>query len=180
MDPISLAMSGIGLGMQVFGTLGGISSAGKAAGISKDIAQKEMQINAMKQQQMELEGRRTQVQNIRNQQRAIAMGLNAAVNQGAQMGSGLAGGYAQSVNSGLWNNLGVDQALGIGRGIASLNNSISQDKMQLSDVQSEQATYQGLTSLGGSILKAGPTTGNLFAGFSKPSNPYYGPLDYNG
>ena len=179
-DPISMGINAVGLGLQIYGAFSGSSDAHKAAGISKDIANQEMQINALKQQQMELEGRRTQVQNIRNTQRSIALGLNSAVNQGAQMGSGLGGGYAQSVNQGNWNMLGVDQALGIGRDIAGHNNKISQDKMQLADVQSDQATDQGIASLGGSLLKSGGIIGQFAQGFGGKSNPYYGPLDYNG
>jgi hypothetical protein len=163
MDPISLAISGVGLGMQIFGGMGQAADAKKAAQISKDEATQEMGINNVKQQQMELEGRRMQMENIRNNQRARAMATNAATTQGAQFGSGLAGGLAQINDQTNYNMNGVSAALGFGRQISAYNNNISGDKMQMADVQADSAKNAGLASLGGSLMKSGGTLGNLFS-----------------
>jgi hypothetical protein len=165
MDPFSLAISAVSLGMQVFGAFGQASDAKAAARISKDIAAKEQGINDVKQRQMELEGRRMQMENIRNSQRARAMAESSAVNQGAQFGSGLQGGLAQIQDQTLYNMFGVNQALVGGREINEFNRGISADKMKLADVQSSSATNQGISSLGGSLLKVGPLIGQFSQGF---------------
>lgn len=165
MDPISLAISAVGLGMQVFGGMGQAHNAKETASISQDVAKQEQGINDAKQRQMELEGRRMQMENIRNNQRARAMAENAAVNQGAQFGSGLQGGLGQINDQSLFNMSGVNSALQTGRELNSFNQNISQDKMRLASVQGQSATNAGIASLGGSILKAGPIIGQLSQGF---------------
>jgi len=188
MDPISLAISAVGLGMQIFG---GAKSASDSSSYAKEVAanaaasnaissnmiSQEQGISNLKQQQMEIEGRRQQLQDIRNAQRARAMAIQTASNQGAQFGSGLQGGLAQISNQGLFDLSGVSSALTIGRGIGQFNNQISNDRIQLASLnaqaqtaqaqyQGQQSTDQGIASLGGALLKSGPTIGNMAKGFN--------------
>lgn len=165
MDPISLAIGAVGLGMSIFGGMGVSEKAGEAAQISKDEAQQEAGINAAKQQQMQIEARRTQLENVRNSQRARSMATNAAVNQGAQFGSGLQGGLAQISDQNTFNQQGVGQALSIGNQIGINNSLISVDKMKMADVQAQSSADAGLASLGGAIMKAGPIVGQIGQGF---------------
>lgn len=151
--------------MQIFGGLGASSDAKAASRISKNIAGHEQDINNVKQRQMELEGRRMQLENIRNNQRARAMSENAAVNQGAQFGSGLQGGLAEIQNQSLFNMFGVNKAIQAGLEINQFNQAISKEKMQLADVQASSANNQAIASLGGSVMKAGPIIGQLAQGF---------------
>lgn len=169
MDPISLTLSAIGVGMQIFGGISGAGSASQGADISMDITRQEQKINDAKQKQMELEGRRTQMENIRNGQRARAMAENSAVSQGAQFGTGLQGGLAQVQDQTQFNMSGVNGALSIGREINTYNQAISQDKIQLAGVQSSAASAQGFASIGGAIMKAGPIVGQISQGFGSSS-----------
>lgn len=127
---------------------------------------------------MELEGRRTQLQNVRNAQRARAVAVQSAVSQGAQFGSGLQGGLAQIQDQMGWNMLGVDQALATGREINQYNQNISQDKQKLASLGADSATSQGFASLGGALIKAGPIIGQVSQGFGgsglqqSMNNPY--------
>lgn len=162
---IGAAASAVGLGMSIFGGLDQSRIAKEQAGVSADIATQEQGINAQKQQAMELAGRRQQLEIIRNNQRARSMAENAAVNQGAQFGSGLQGGLAQVEDQSLFNLAGVNTALETGRNIAGFNNQISQDKIRLAQLGGDAASSAGFASLGGSILKAGPTIGALAGGF---------------
>lgn len=164
-DPISLGISAIGLGLQVYGGMSASGAAKQQYQAQQGIAQEEAAINRLKQRQMELEARRMQTENIRNQQRARAMATQAAVNQGAQFGTGLAGGLAQVQNQGFWNMLGVDQALETGRAIAGHNETISGLKAVANEAQSDMATAQGWSSLGGALIKAGPSIGAFAQGF---------------
>jgi hypothetical protein len=183
-DAIELGIGAVGLGMQVFGAFGASNTAKEEAKVSKDEALHEQNINDLKTQQMELEGRRSLLQTFRNTQRAVAMGINSAVNQGSQFGSGLLGGIADTQNQGNFNALGINQALSIGRNINTENQGISQDRMKMADLKGQEATSNAWQSLGGALMKSGGTIGNLganlFSGFGKSSNPYYGPLNYNG
>lgn len=165
MDPISISLAAIGLGMQIFGGIGQAKASHEAAQISQDQARHEQSINDIKQQQMEMEGRRTQLENVRNNQRARAMAENASVNQGAQFGSGIQGGLGQINDQSLFNMSGVNSALQFGRDINTQNQAISQDKIRLAGVQGSAATSAGIASLGGAVMKAGPFVGQLSRGF---------------
>ncbi len=170
MDPISLGIAAVGLGLQVFGGLSQSSNAKEVAQVNQDVARQEQSINDAKMRQMELEGRRMQLENIRNTQRARAQAVQAGVNQGAQLGSGLQGGLAAVQNKGLWNMMGVQAGLDFGREVAGYNANISQDKMKLAQLGADNATAQGFQSLGGALLKAGPIIGQVSQGFGGSSS----------
>jgi hypothetical protein len=135
------------------------------AEVSRRQAGYEQNINNLKMQQMELEASRSQIQNIRNMQRARALGTAAAVNQGANKGSGLQGGLAQISNQAGWNMLGVNQALYTGRSINEQNNLISGTKMEMASLQGDMAQAQGMASLGGALTKSSGLFGQFAAGF---------------
>jgi hypothetical protein len=173
MDPISLAIAGVGLGLSIFGGMSQSKVAGEEASVSENEAQQEQGINNVKQQQMELQGRRQSMENIRNTQQARAMAVAGATSGGAQFGSGLAGGLAQVTDQGLFNQVGVNSALQSGRQIAGFNQNITNDKMQMAALGGTMATDQGITSLGGAFMKAGPMVGPAISsagGFLKNSN----------
>lgn len=165
MDPISLAMGAIGLGMQIFGGSKAADNSAQQAAVSQDEAKQEQGINNLKQQQMEMDAKRQQLEMIRTAQRASALAQSRATNQGAQFGSGLQGGLAQITDQSLVNLSGVNQAVDIGRGINAFNQNISGDKMQMATLGAEQAKDQGIVSMGGAIMKAGPMIGPMFKGF---------------
>lgn len=173
MDPITATLAIVGTGMQIFGGISQANAAHQAAEISQDEARHEQSINDIKQQQMELEGRRTQMENIRNNQRARANAEAAAVNQGANKGSGLQGGLAQINDQSLFNMSGVNSALQFGRDINTQNQAISQDKIKMAGVQSSSATGAGISSMGGAVLKASGFAGQLSKGFGGGSNGNY-------
>jgi len=151
MDPISLGLSILGAGSSLFGSVSNLFDSGRSKEINDQIYQQEMRANAVRQQAMYLNASRQQTENIRNMQRARSMALNAATNQGAQFGTGLQGGYGQISGQGEWNALGTSQALQQGQQMFNIDNNISYLKSQLSDVQSDMYTNQGISSLGASI-----------------------------
>ncbi len=170
MDPISLTLGLVGLGTSLFGSILGSGEAEKAAGINRDIAQQELNVQGQKQQQMVLYSRRQQLENIRNTQRARAMGLAAATNQGAQFGTGLQGGQAQATDQGTSNALGINQNLQIGQNIFGFDQKISQDRIALSGISSSMATDSAISNFGNSISKSSSIFGNLFSSFGSGSN----------
>lgn len=181
MDPISAGLMVGGLALQAFGGFSAAGHAKQAAMINQQIAGDEMRINDQKRLQMELNGRRQQMEVYRNAQRLRAQATAAAVNQGASKGSGLQGGLAAVTDMQNTNLLGISQNQEIGENIFGINNDISQKKQQLASVQSDMATDQAWSSLGGSLIKMGPTIGgqakDLYAWGSKniginPQGPY--------
>lgn len=176
MDPLTLGIGIIGLGMSLAGKFKASADAQKMNTLEHEQAQLEMQINGQKKQQMELNGRRQMLEVARNTQRLRAQSVQAGVNQGAQYGSGLQGGQAQIAAQGNFNMLGIGQNLEIGRNIFGLNDSISGVKMQMSDVKTSLANDQAITSLGGAILtssgKIGDLASNVFGTDSFQGNPW--------
>jgi len=188
MDPISIALSVAGLGMSIFGGFGSASATKEAAqysqqeaAVSQDEARQQQGINDLKQQQMELEARRTQIENIRNAQRAAAVGLNNATNQGAQFGSGIQGAEGGIFSNALFNMQGVNQAVEIGRGINTFNKNISADRITMAGLEGKIASAKGAAaddaawaSLGGALMKAAPVAGQIGKGFSPNFNFLFG------
>lgn len=174
MDPISMTLGLVGLGTSIFGGLMGSSAADQAYNIQKQEAQTEENINAQKEQQMILTSRRSQMENLRNTQRARAQGMNASVNQGAQFGSGTAGGQAQATDQGGVNALGLNQNLQIGKNLFSLDDTLDQEKLALSGVQTTAAQYSAIGNIGSSIAKSSTIFGNIGQGFGNtPSSGTY-------
>lgn len=173
MEPLSIGLGLAGLGMQLFGGLGSAGVAkqqaqisSQVANVSGQIAGDEQQVEAQKYQQMQLEANRANLQNFRKTQQVKAQGLAAATAGGAQFGSGLAGAQGAETDQGLYNSLGINQNLQIGQNIFGINSDISSKRIQIAGLQSQSAllggqaaTDQGISSLGGALLKIGPTVG---------------------
>ena len=169
MDPISIGLQAVGMGMKLYGAFSGASDSSKyAEEMNRQEQQKfglEKAVNQQRQQAMELSGRRQQLEIFRNTQRARAMGLNASVNQGAQFGSGMPGGQASAQNQGFFNAAGVNRNLEVGRNIFGLDSQITDinatESTLKANYQSSQAKSQAWSSLGGSIMGAAGGIGNI-------------------
>lgn len=166
MDPISLAIGAVGLGMQIFGGMSQADNAKQQAAVSKDEAAQEQGINAQKQNAMELDARRKQLEVIRTNQQAQALATSRATSQGAQFGSGLQGGLAEVQDQSMFNLTGINNSLEIGRNINQYNQNITQDKYKMADLGGDAATNQAISSIGGTLMKVGPTIGSMSKGLS--------------
>lgn len=144
-----------GLGLSIAGTLSGMSEAKQQSQLSMGVAQGQENIDALRQQQMQLQSSRQSMENLRNTQKALATGKAAAANQGALYGSGYAGGQAQATDQGGWNALNINQNLEIGNQIFAQDQTIDQEKIQEAQVAGKQATSQGEMAIGGDVLSAG-------------------------
>lgn len=169
MDPLTLGIGAISLGMQFFGGAKAAEASSQSAQASQRIAGLEQDVNAQRKTAMELSSRRQQMEIFRNNQRARAMASNAAVNQGAQFGSGIQGGLAQVQDESMTNYLGVSKNLEIGNNIFGINDKISQQKSLISGLQSDAATYNGISSMGGSLMGANKAMTSLYGYATAPS-----------
>lgn len=168
-DPVSLGISAVGVGLQLYSGFKQSEQSKEIAQLSQQKAAEEQAINRIKLQQMEVEGRRMQLETIRNTQRARALSLSSAVTQGAEFGTGLLGGQAEIQNKGAWNLQGVDFGLMFGRDIAARNDNISALNARIAGVSGEMAESNSYGSLGGALIKAGPVVGQLAGGFGSSS-----------
>lgn len=156
MDPLTIGISAVGLGLQAYGSFSAAGKAKEAYNIQSQISGLEGQVNNQRRDAMELSARRQSMEIFRNNQRARSMATNNATNQGANYGnsSGLAGGLAQVDAQSTFNLQGINQNLEIGRNIFGLDDQISKKKLALSSVQSQMMTDQAIGQLGGSITKS--------------------------
>jgi hypothetical protein len=168
------------VGLQVAGTVIGMSGASQAHQSQQQITQLEMQQDQTRRQMMEITARRQQMEVLRNQQRARSLALAAAVNQGASFGSGLAGGYGQIAGQTNTNLTAIGQNLAAGRHMFDLNAQISQQRMNISDAQSTMAMGQGISSIGSAIGGSMGPMGNILGNFQSLGNPMGNAFNPNG
>lgn len=161
MDPLTLGIGAIGLGLKLWGGANASSDASQIANVSGQNAALEGQVNNQKAMAMQLSSHRQVIEDYRNTQRARSMGVNASVNQGAQYGSGAAGGAAQALDTGLFNTQGVNQQAQIGGNIFALNSQESGNNITIAGLKGQQATAEGMSNLGGSLFGAAQTLGNM-------------------
>lgn len=161
MDPLTLGIGAVGLGLKIWGGMGAASAQKDSYAAQQEIARSEENIEGQKQQAFTLQTNRAQMENFRNVQRARMAGLNASVAQGASKGSGVQGGMAQATDQGGVNSLGLSQNLMTSQNIFASNISIDQDKIRIAGDQSTAATDQGWANLGGSIMGSAGTMANI-------------------
>lgn len=161
MDPITLGIGLVGLGTSIFGGLGASSAAKKEAQVGQEISTVQQAQNDLRQQMMNIQGRRSQLETIRNTQRARAMAVSSAYSQGAQLGSGTQGGVAGVESQGAFGLQGINQNIQAGNQMFGFERQISGYKKQLSGLQSQASTDEGIASLGGALMKSAGSLGNL-------------------
>lgn len=168
MDPLTLGITAVSMGIQLFGGLGASKAAGQASQIQQNIIGDEEKENSLRQTAMEVSARRQSLEGFRRTQQLAASAKMNATGGGSQFGSGLAGGLGQVKAEGLFNDQGIKQKLGIGEGLFSLDNQIDQQKIALSGVQSSIATDQSISGLGAALGKNASTISNIYGYATAP------------
>lgn len=148
-------VAGVGLGLSAYGAYGQMQAAGKKQQAQEGIIQGEMQADLVRNQAMNLDANRRQLEIVRQQQRARSLALAHATSgqgQGAQSSSGIFGGWGQIAGQAGFNWLGVEQNRQFGNQLFGINQQINQGKIQLSRADADMAQAQAFTQLGGAIL----------------------------
>jgi len=165
MPAVASAIAGSAALGAVSSAIGGYESyegAKKQTAAQNAITGYEQQENQVRQQQMELNSQRSQMETLRNQQRARSLALNSATSQGAQFGSGLSGGYGQiagQANTQLLNN---SQNTSLGEQTFALDAQISQQKIAYANAGSQVSLGQGISGIGKDLFASANSIGNLF------------------
>lgn len=145
---VGAGAAAVGGAGSAIGTLGAVTSlAGTAAGVVGQFQQQAAAKKAekLRERQMDLEAARERRNIARNAIIARAESTAAATAQGAQLGSGLAGGQAQITGTAAQGTLGVNQNQEIGKGIFAANR-------QMASAQTMSSFGQGLQGIGGSLV----------------------------
>lgn len=155
-------------------------------GIQNLIVGDEQKADDVRRQAMTVDAHRKSLDVLRSGQQAYALSLASATGQGAQFGSGLAGGLA-SVSGNVRNQqLGINQSVQSGNSIFDINQDISSQRIALGQAGYIEGQHglvntsgysasigAGLTSMGTTVLGALPTFGKLTQGLSSSSGYTY-------
>ncbi len=160
--------------MAVFSSLAAIAGAiGAAAGIAGTVvnymgAQKaaagQERAEKLRETQTKLEEARQRRAVVRQAQVARATAGSNATSQGAQDGSGLAGGIGQIQGQAGSTTAAISENAGISSGMFQANRTISQG-------QTMSSIGQGISSLGGALVNSQEPIGRLGAYFSGSRSP---------
>jgi len=174
MDPFTLAIGALSVGLQAFGTQQSTSAAKDYASTTNPlhaaksqqdiaIAGYEQNISQQNQNFMELQNQRQVLQNVRKAQQAGSMAIATQANQGALFGSAAGGAKGQISGEANVNALGFAQSIQTGRNIFAQNQNITGSRIAQYGIESDinraesdykvsQATAAGTMSLGKSLL----------------------------
>lgn len=174
-------MQAEGAEIQSQGSLQQVEGAKVQNAASKEITKLELKAEEQRFRAMEVDSKRKQLEVVRNQQRARALGLATATAQGASKGSALSGAYGQVSGQSGVNMLGIQQNLELGRNIFNINSGISSQKLAYAaggDIINEGAGTiargqgviskgAGLIAEGGGIVSSAQGTAQLASGISQ-------------
>lgn len=144
-----------GSALQATGSQRQVEGARAQNAAQKEITKLEFKGEEQRFAAMELDAKRKQIEVIRNQQRARALGLTVANAQGARQGSGIQGAYGQISGATTDNLNGIFQNLEIGRNIFGINRGISDQRLAYAaggDIINEG---QGIIAQGSGIIAQG-------------------------
>lgn len=122
---------------------------------TQNISALQEQANQINYNQARMTISRNSLQEIRNAQTARATAIAGATNQGAQFGSGLAGGESQITAQAGTNLLGLNQAARFAGQMNTVNQGISQQEIARAGYQGTAQMWQGIGSAFGGLASAG-------------------------
>lgn len=151
---IGLGLSAASVGTQVY-------SMSQQAKVQKEMASKQREAEAVRQQQMNLESMRRKREMIRQANAASSMAVASATNQGGGESSGLAGALSTVSGRAGVGVLAGNQNQELGGKMFDINS-------QMATLQGERAGYEGMAgmasgigSLGGAMIKNSETIGKV-------------------
>lgn len=158
---LAIGAAAVGVGLQVKGMSDAKKAADAQSRAQADITASEREQEAVRQKAVRLDARRRQLETVRNIQRARAQALTTANAQGARLGSSLQAGYSQIGGAGRTESLGILQNRDLGREMYMANQDLSTGRLAYAQAGTRLITAQGYSSLGGSLVGAAGTFGNV-------------------
>lgn len=157
----------VGIGSALAGTATSIIGASEQNAAQQEMIGVQQKENAQRKNLFEIEQRRKRVEDLRQAQVAQATARTHATAQGAQFGSGLLGGLEQVQGASNYNILGINQNTQIGENLFSLDQQMTQAKINSASAATITNIGGALTSFGGTAISSLDKIGNLTSGFGK-------------
>lgn len=153
------ALSSIAIGLGLAASVAGAGySAYKQNQASKAAEKASIKAENARQQQNQLDAARRRRQAFRESLLARSQAVSAGANQGALMGSGVAGGIAQATATGFQNQQTINSSQTLGNQVFSANRQFA----SATAMGQQGAAWGGaLTSLGGALMANAGTIGRL-------------------
>jgi len=165
---LALALAAGGAAMQYQGQR-------KAAKAQEEALAEQRKAEELRRRQMELEAQRKKRDIVRTALASRSRALSTSIAQGAGVGgSGLQGAYGDIAGQTGANLVATNQNLDIGRGIFDANLATSYAYSRAASAQSTVALGQGLSSLGGALIRNQEAIGRIGTYFTKRRGGGYG------
>lgn len=175
---VSAVIAGAGAAASAYGTVQTMNASKEARAAQERAAQEEKLQNQLRRKAMELDARRRNIEQVRQNQRARAMALATTTAQGASGGSALGGAYGQASGMTASNILGTNQSLELGRANFASDDRLSDARLAYSNAQGAASAGAAWSSIGGTAMNVSGTFGNIFGGVTSPFGSqtagYYG------
>jgi hypothetical protein len=165
-----IAGAALGIGLEIFGGKKSYDAAKDYNAAQVQQIQLEQQQESVRFQAAAIKKNRDDLENLRNTQKAAALGLAAGVNQGAQFGSGVAGGQAEVQDEGTFNALGLSQNWQFTSQNYNLTAQLNQAKIAQANAGLKMQQGNAFSSAGKDVLSALPAIGKLSSGWGSPNS----------
>jgi hypothetical protein len=150
-----LGIEGAGITGQGLAAIGTMTDQHGIYQANQNIANDQSAINQVNYNTARMTISRNQLQETRNAQVARATAIAGATNQGAQFGSGLAGGTAQVTDQAQNNLLGLNQAMKSAGQIFTLNQDISNQNRAATSYGNNASMWQGIGQIASGVTSLG-------------------------
>ena len=146
-------IAAIGVGLTAASTVGQFYNSKKQADYQARAMNDQRRADVVRRRAMEFDAMRRRREIIRQGQIARSMALAAAVNQGAEQGTGLMGGYGQIAGRVNTNLQGVQGNLELGREMFDINADMSNNFMMAAKYGTQASMWRGVGQLGGQLVR---------------------------
>jgi hypothetical protein len=158
---ISTIVAAVGVGIAAAGTGAQMYASAQQAKAQKKSIAIQQKAEELREKQMNLDSMRKKREQIRQAQVAQAQALSTATNQGAQASSGLEGAMGQISGQSGVNVLGINQNQELGAAMFQNNRDLLASRGREADAGTLGIAAQGLSSLGGAMVKNSGTIGKI-------------------
>jgi hypothetical protein len=161
MDPISAILGGVGIATELYGADKAKKVESTIAADQQGILADEQAENDVRQRAVAMMAQRKSIQSVREAQMAGARSRAAAVQGGAQFGSGAKQGEQMAMSGNAYNQETISQDLQSANQMFSIDRGINALKSQIGMQSTSLSNDEGIMAIGGSILGAAGPLGKL-------------------
>lgn len=151
-NPIGAAAGGLGVGLGLAGGITSMIGSSEANSAQQAMINTQMQENSVREAAAAVQARNQSIQNMRSAQMASAQKLAAGVAGGSGQSSGLSGARASVAGQAEFNQSNISLNMQSAQQMFSLDNQLSQEKMQYANAEQLTQMGSGMSGMGGGII----------------------------